>query len=532
MIMASGRWLRGARLAVARLSHLRMTRAPDAPALPIRDPWSGDAALGARLLRGEIELPGAVRALKAGFWQDGTGPAAMRAHAHGFTWLRDLRALGTDAARLRARALVGDWIANPPTDLLAHRPDIVGARIAAWLGHYDFFFAAADDLFRQRVMARLLADARWLATSMPAEEMDGRALTALKGLIAAAAAMPDHAAYMSRALRFLGHELARQVLPDGCHAERSPGAHLAALRDLVEIRALLQGAQVGAPAELAGAIVRMAPVLRLFRHGDGGLALFNNSREESATLIEQVLAQAGRTNAAPTALAEGGFQRLQAGRTVLIVDCGVPAARGVDRFAHAGTLGMEISVGRQRLIVNCGAAPAASREWIDALRATAAHSTLVIADTSSSELHPEGLGRRPLKVTAQRQEDNGALWLDASHDGWKKSFGALHHRRLWLAQSGDEIRGEDVVEAATGQPYALRFHLHPTVQASLQQDGEAVLLRLPSGSGWRLRAQATRLSLEESIYMGGTEPRRSEQVVLSGYADEPQMVKWAITKLA
>ncbi len=63
-----------------------------------------------------------------------------------------------------------------------------------------------------------------------------------------------------------------------------------------------------------------------------------------------------------------------------------------------------------------------------------------------------------------------------------------------------------------------------------QQDGQAVLLRLPSGGGWRLRADGAQMSLEESIYLGGPEPRRSEQVVLTGYADGPQQVKWAISK--
>ena len=80
-------------------------------------------------------------------------------------------------------------------------------------------------------------------------------------------------------------------------------------------------------------------------------------------------------------------------------------------------------------------------------------------------------------------------------------------------------------------PSPLRFHLHPDVKASLQQDGEAVLLRLRSGGGWRLRADGARLSLEESIYLGGHQPRRSEQVVLTGYADGPQQVKWAISKV-
>jgi uncharacterized heparinase superfamily protein len=192
---------------------------------------------------------------------------------------------------------------------------------------------------------------------------------------------------------------------------------------------------------------------------------------------------------------------------------------------------MELSVGRERLIVNCGAFPTGPAEWRDATRATAAHSTLVIADISSSEIKPVGLGRRPATVEVQRQEANGAHWLEASHDGWKKLFGAVHRRRLYMAESGEDIRGEDVVEAPSPQPFTVRFHLHPEVTASLQQDGEAVLLRLRSGTGWRLRADGARLSLEESIYLGGPEPRRSEQIVLTGFADGAQQVKWAISKV-
>ncbi len=232
-----------------------------------------------------------------------------------------------------------------------------------------------------------------------------------------------------------------------------------------------------------------------------------------------------------SSLKDGGFQRLQAGRSVVLVDCGVPPPAGIDRLTHAGTLSMEMSVGRERLIVNCGAFPAGSGQWRDAARATAAHSTLVIADLNSSELKPEGLGRRPTVVEVQRQEANGAHWLEASHDGWKKLFGAVHRRRLYVAESGEDVRGEDVVEAPNPQPFTLRFHLHPDVNASLQQDGEAVLLRLRSGGGWRLRADGARMSLEEGVYLGGHEPRRSEQVVLTGYADGPQQVKWAISKV-
>ena len=533
-------WLRTARRTLARLpslgNTLRMTRVPDAPALPVRDPWPGDPARGARLLRGEIEYGGVISELRPGAWGEASGSPVLRAVAHSFVWLRDLRALGTDNARLRARALVAEWIdsgatGGGPGDAIALRPDVIGARVAAWLGHYDFFAASADDLFRQKLMTRLVADARNLSAMLPAEEQDARALTALKGLIAAAVALPENAAFLTRALRFLPGEIASQVFADGCHVERSPVAQLQALQDLTEMRALLQAAQVQPPTALSSAIERMALALRVLRHGDGGLALFNGSREEIPALVDLALTQAGRGGRGPSSLAEGGFQRLQAGRTVLIVDCGVPPPPGVDRFSHAGTLSLEMSVGRDRLIVNCGGFPAGSPEWRDATRATAAHSTLTIAEVNSSELMRDGLGHRPEKVHVQRQEANGAYWLEASHDGWQKMFGAIHRRRLYLAESGEDLRGEDLIEAPTPQPFILRFHLHPTVHARMQQDGETVLLRVASGGGWRLKADGARVSIEESIYLGGAEPRRTEQIVLTGFADGPQQVKWAVTKV-
>ncbi len=518
---------------MARLPTLRMS-VPDAPAVAVRDPWLGDPARGARLLKGELAFRGAIRPLKPGGWAEISPKsdlgAGMRAHAHGFTWLRDLRMIGTDAARMRARGLVADWIETGSGDEIASRPDVAGARIAAWLGHYDFFAASADDAFRQTLMWRVLSDARLLAAALPAEAQDGRALTALKGLLAAAIALPEQAPYQARATKFLLQEIGRQVLPDGGHIERSPAAHMEALKNLIEVRALLHVAAAETPTAVGAAIERLALALRTLRHGDGGLALFNGTRDEHAAVVEQVLTQAGRTSRAPPSLPDAGFYRLHTGRTVLIADCGPPPAPGLDRFAHAGTLSFELSIGRERLIVNCGAAPLGDAAWEDAARATAAHSTLVIADTSSAELKPDGLGRRPERVTVERNEANGAHWLEASHDGYRRPFGAIHRRRLYLSESGCDIRGEDVIEAAAPVPYTVRFHLHPSVVVSMRQDGGGVLMRL-DGDGWELRAGGAHLSLEESVYLGGPEPRRSEQVVLTGTADGPQHVKWAITKV-
>lgn len=538
--------LRGARQKLARL---RPVRVPDAPARAFRDLWPGDATRGARLLRGEFEIAGTARTLRPGAagaegWDAPSGSVTWRAAAHGFAWMRDLRALGTDAARLHARALSADWLNRGADEPVADAPEVAGARISAWLGHWDFFAATSEDGFRRAIMTRLAQDARDLSAALPAEAEHRGALAALKGALAAAIALEEEA-YLQRAVRFLPGEIDRQFHPDGGHVERSPTMQLLALQDLIEIRNLLHGAGVEPPPHLAAVLDRAAPALRLFRHGDGGLALFNGTRDETSALLDLVLTQGQARGRAPMELPETGFERLQAGRTLVIVDTGTPPAgrngstgegglpTGADRFAHAGTLSFEMSVGRDRLIVNCGAAPAAEEAWRDALRATAAHSTLVLSDTNSSELRPEGLGRRPEQVETARHEAAGAQWLESSHDGWRRSFGALHRRRLYLAESGDDLRGEDMVEVAgegAVPGFTIRFHLHPGVVASLLQDESAALLRLPSGIGWKIRAKGARVALEESVYLGG-EPRRSNQVVL--FAEEGEAsVQWAITRVS
>ncbi len=535
--------IRGTRRFIAGLKPVKV---PDAPARSFRDLWPGDAGRGARLLRNEFEVLGTTRRLEPGGdgWGEAAGPVTWRAAAHGFAWLRDLRALGTDTARMRARDLAEDWLARGAGENLAQAPEVAAARVSAWLGHWDFLAATAEDGFRRKLLVRLAQDARGVVGSLPAEAMHRGALVTLKGAIAAAVALEEEA-WMTRALRFLPGELERQFHPDGGHVERSPAQLLLALQDLIEIRNLLHGAGLNPPPLLATVLERAGQALRLFRHGDGGLAQFNGTREDGAGLVDLVLTQGQARGRAPLLLEESGFHRLQAGRTLIIADAGAPPPqrardsatglpRGADRFALAGTLSFEMSVGRDRLIVNCGAAPAAEAEWRDALRATAAHSTLVLAETNSSELKEEGLGRRPERVEGDRQEADGAQWLDAVHDGWRKPFGAQHRRRLYIDRNGDDLRGEDLIEMAEpGAPvpgFLLRFHLHPAVIATPQIDEQAVLLKLPSNQFWRLRAKGAKVAVEESLYLGSGEPRRTSQIVLTAEAGS-NTVQWAIGRV-
>ncbi|MFO1060713.1 MAG: heparinase II/III family protein [Dongiaceae bacterium] len=497
------------------------------------DPWPGNAALGEAIIAGSFAFAGQTIRNPSPLWSPiGASPAWLE-ELHGFGWLRHLRAAGGDAGRRTARELVQRWIdEHRRWSALAWRPDLTGLRLASWLGQHDFYGASADVAFRALLLVHAGRQAQYLYRSLPGGLSGSALFAALKGLIYAGLTLPRGEAWLRRGRALLDRELARQVLPDGGHIERSPSVHLALLRHLIDLRGALKAAGQPLPVGLQAAIDGMAPMLRLYQHGDGGLALFNDSNEEEGWQIDMVLNRADARSRPALEAPDTGFQRLSAGRTLVLVDSGPPPPPGYDGHAHAGTLSFEMSVGRERLIVNCGAHPG-DPGWRRVQRNTAAHSTLVVADTNSSTLAEEGVARAPRKVTCDRQGTEGNVWLDLSHDGYQPGFGVVHRRRLWLANTGEELRGEDSLTGREGIAFLLRFHLHPDVQVTLAQSQQAALLKLGSGTIWQLRASGGELALEESAYLGRRgEIRRAQQLVITPAPDgeDAGPVKWALIR--
>ena len=120
-------------------------------------------------------------------------------------------------------------------------------------------------------------------------------------------------------------------------------------------------------------------------------------------------------------------------------------------------------------------------------------------------------------------------------------FGLRHRRRIYLDADGGDLRGEDRLERVEGmssenwqpRPLTARFHLHPSVRASLVKRNQAVLLRLPSGLGWQFHAQGGAIGLHDSVYFGvGGLRRRTEQVVLSSTtSSDLRVLKWAFRRI-
>jgi len=513
--------------------HTLIGRAPDDLKLRIGLRWPGDAKRGAAIAGGEIELSGELIRNPSPRWLPPSAGPEWIAAWHAFGWIDDLTTAG-GPARDAAGDLVKSWICeNTAWHDVAWRSDVLATRVFAWIAHFDEIVRRDQDhTLRRAMLTSIAAQLRHLARTASWEVRGVARLRALKGLIAGRAALGAPAARLAKVLKALEREVQAQIFPDGGHLSRNPSLQLQVLKDLIDTRAVLRAAQIETPAALQHAIERMAPMLRFFRHGDRRLALFNDSLEEDGVLIDLVLTRSETKGGAPNQAPQTGFDRLQAGRSLAIMDTGRPPPRGFDEIAHAGTLSFEMSHERERIIVNCGTYRGPKLSWSRVARASAAHSVLVVADTNSIEIREDGsLGGGPPSIARERAEHEGQQWISATHEGYRDRFGLTYARQLFLAANGEDLRGEERLTGRPGAAFTVRFHLHPSVQASLAQEGVAVLFRLPSGMCWRLRAAGAEISLGESVYLGSGEARKTQQVLLSGtVGSEGAAVRWALRR--
>lgn len=493
-------------------------RVPDRLRVVPPDPWSGDSQRGRDMIAGVFRFAGQSIERENLSWEPTGARPEWAAELHSFAFLRDLRSVGGDRARRMAREMVLAWMnAHEKASGIAMRPDVVGVRLSSWISFHDFFCASADDGFRARYFASIVRQARHLLKSLPGQSSGIALMKALKGLAYSGIALEEGEDRLEEAFRMIIAEIRTQILPDGAHVSRNPQATFEFLHVLVDLRTALTAARLDIPSELQHAIDRIMPALKFFRHGDGTLCQFNGAQEDNPNIIDATLMHSGARGKAMKSLPHAGYEKITLGRASLMMDVGAPSSVARhNQSAHAGLLSFEYSFGKDRVIVNCGSSALAGK-WRDLLRCTAAHSTVTVDNRNAVVFDGKGNPVELPEVRSSIAEDNGYAAIEAMHNGYMSRAGVVSRRSVLLVDHGDLLKGEDQLEGKEGVPYAVRFHLHPGIQASMIGEGKEVLLRARSGTGWRFKSSGHTIALEESIYMNeGETPRRASQIVIYG----------------
>ncbi len=499
------------------------------------DPIAGDKKRGMAIRAGHFLHNGMKKPLSSIDFAHLKVPPLFEEYIHGFRWLRDLDAAGPrEQCAPIAEKLINRWLdvhAEKVSDP-AWRPEYAGARMLFWSFHAPLILSSRDLIYRSRILRNIARTARHLDHSADRADEGLPRLIAWAGVVAASLLIPD-----GKPRRIFGEAGLKRTMnmlfeADGGVVSRAPMVQIEAIALMTMLQQVY--IDVGEPiyGPLHEALNRAVPALQGITHQDGSLGSWQGSAGMAAEQVAQIVTASG-VRARP--LREGrhwGYQRVPAGKTVVLADAGTPPLTRHAVTGCASTLAFEMSHGPQRLIVNCGGAAMAGSlipaALAKGLRATAAHSTLCLDDHNSTAILAQGkLGRGVNEVELDRREIENATRLEMSHDGYAKSYGLIHRRILLVRSDGSEVRGEDSLVPATAQkrratkaddiPYAIRFHLGLGIEAHLTQDKQGALIRGEDGVLWQLRSPAGELEIDESIWVDGRgRPHPTQQVIMSG----------------
>lgn len=472
----------------------------------------GDQLLGGKLIRGTdmLTLP------DVDFAAIGTMSPLAR-ELQGFAWLRDLSAAASreKGARL-AEAVAARWlVAHGGKVDAAWAPPLWGERLLFWTAYAPYLLSSSDAGYRSALLNTMARGARHLAVNADQSPPGLPRITAWAGLTAGALLLQGQSSRVARAEAGLTRALATGQFDDGGLVSRSPAEQALLVDRLGLLHAAYHAAKQAMPDALDNAATAALAALHGVTMGDGALGSWQGGNPGETARIAALIEGCG-LRARPLRQARGwGYHRLTALGTILVIDAAPPPPTRMARIGSASTLAMELSDGPQRLVVNCGGPgllpTSLPAELAQALRTTAAHSTLTLSDTNSTAILPDGsLGTGVRDVTLDRRDGDEFTRLEASHDGYVRGFGLIHSRGVMLANDGKEVRGLDrllpkgrkkIRDAAS---YTLRFHLAPGVEAVATADQMGAILRSPGAPPWNFRCKGARLEVEESVWVDGT----------------------------
>ncbi|MCB1390417.1 MAG: heparinase II/III family protein [Rhodobacteraceae bacterium] len=492
-------------------------------------------------------------------WEVEPPSHGFAAELHGMAWLDHLAANGDRDARLKAQAWVGEWIQRfGMGEGPGWEPDLTGRRVLRWLHHAVFLTVGRTADENLPFFAALGRQTAFLARRWRTATPGLPRFEALTGLLYAAFALLGMEEYRTEAVSALTRACADDIAEDGGVTSRNPEDLLETFTLLTWALLALEDAGAPVPAALETALGHIAPCLRTLRHADGGLCRFHGGGRGMEGRLEHALAIA-EIPVRPNRAAAMGYARLEGGRTTVLVDAAAPPGGPAANQAHASMLAFELTSNRRPMIVNSGSGVPFGPEWEKAGRATNSHSTLTLDGFSSARFgrasRPEEGGaplvEGPTLVTLHRSDERDGSSLLLSHDGYVPTHGLTHVRTLSMGHDGRVLLGEDTLAALEpahkktfeqalmrgkmrGVSYALRFHLHPDADASVDMNGNAISVALPSGEIWVFRFDgAGRLALEPSVYLekGRLAPRPCQQIVVRAVIlDDTSQINWTLAK--
>ena len=372
----------------------------------------------------------------------------------------------------RNESLIDHWIDhNPPANGIAWDSYPTSLRIVNWIK-----WCLAGNINSTKILDSLYLQSDWLSKRVE-HHIEGNHLFANgKALLFAGLFFSSFqsAKFKKMGLKILQNELTKQVLEDGGHFELSPMYHAIITEDILDLIQLSKIFPDSFPQELEqsmrSVVTQMISWLDAMTHSDGTMPFLNDATNNISHTLLAIQEYAVFLEIPYTAnndelimLPESGYYIYQTNEYKMIMDLADIGPNYQPGHAHADTFSFEVSIHKNKFIVNLGISSYQGEETRVKERGTSNHSTLLIDGKNSSDVWGEfRVGQRAKIISKNISRESNDLILQASHDGYKRIYGSPIHRREFVL-SKKSIAINDSISGSGNHEVTILFHLHPEV---------------------------------------------------------------------
>lgn len=403
------------------------------------------------------------------------GPAREKLWRYNQHYFDDLNAISASERYEWHLNILRKWVSqNPPAIGVGWEPYPTSLRMVNWIK-----WTLSGNSLSIECINSLAIQARLLSRRIERHLLGNHILANAKALIFAGLFFQGDEAdcWLKDGLKILELELPEQILQDGGHFELSPMYHSIVLEDLLD---LINASQMWA-GQIKPSIIlswkdivrKMLIWLQKMTHPDGEITFFNDAAFNIAASLKDLsqYAQSLTIQIEPiiiedkivvNKLLESGYVQIKSNSAVAFLDVAAVGPDYLPGHAHADSLSFELSVFEHRIVVNGGTSCYGVSSERLRQRQTAAHSTVEVDETSSSEVWGGfRVARRAKPFNLIVEANQNQVRVDCSHNGYERLKGRPIHRRLW-EMSVNEL---NVTDWLVGGDYksVSRFIFHPKI---------------------------------------------------------------------
>ncbi len=469
-------------------------------------------------------------------WKDQNISLKSYKNLHSFFWLfsLDLRSSKNDV-----QSVVLEWIdKNSDYNISSWEIDTLSKRVISWISNSKISYEDSNENYKKKFDEMIKKQINHLINEIDRSTWVDDKMVGCSAIILAGISYDDKN-FISYGFKLLRKIIKVSFDDQGFPKSRNIRQLIFYLKYFILIREWLKESQNEIPEHLNEIIFYLGQSYVLFHKNIEPNFLFNGNQISKNSNFDNYLKRLGY-NFKNGNFEAGGYIVLRNKKYCLVSDLGAPPEKEFSKDYQSGALSFEFISNSNKIICNSGYFQNYKHQLNLISKSTACHSSLNVDNSSSVSFIKQTSGENKvnssLKIFNKKISSNKNYWsFEASHNGYNKKFGIIHHRKIEFFHEIPKLSGIDRIEKKNTSKecnFEIRFHLDPVAKVMKTQDGKSIYIGLKN-EGWKFTSLNNNISFETGLYFGNKNNFVENQNILisSKILEKEIIINWEIEKI-